>query len=266
MNSNQLFEKLWQNYSDENPSVCKVLKLLHSHDEKIVNDHIAFRTFDHPKMNIEVLAVEFLALGFVEMGEYHFNEKKLYAKHYKHPSDESLPLVFISQLKVNEFSPFLQQTVNELAIQLGLQINPKSLVSAGRLWGVPSYEVYQKLLVESEYAAWLYVNGFKANHFTVSVNNLKKLNNIYDLNSALKSAGFSMNNPANEVQGTPAELLEQSSIKADVVETLFVEGNFPITSCYFEFAKRYVDKDGKLFVGFIAKSADKIFESTNMIG
>lgn len=264
MNSNQLFEKLWQHYGDENPSVCKVVKLLHSHGEKIVNDHIAFRTFDHPKMNIEVLAEEFFAIGYIEMESYEFVEKKLVAKHYQNPNDENAPRVFISQLKVEEFSPFLQQLVKDLGNQMSLKPKSTKLLHAGRLWELPSYDKYTKLLEESEYAAWLYVNGFKANHFTVSVNELKKFNNIYDLNALLKSEGFKLNNPTNEVQGTPAELLEQSSIKADIVETLFVEGYYPITSCYFEFAKRYKNSNGKLFSGFIAKSADKIFESTDM--
>jgi len=36
-----------------------------------------------------------------------------------------------------------------------------------------------------------------------------------------------------------------------------------IPSCYYEFARRYEDKNGELYGGFIAKSADKIFESTD---
>jgi hypothetical protein len=42
-----------------------------------------------------------------------------------------------------------------------------------------------------------------------------------------------------------------------------VEGRHAIPSAYYEFARRYPDKDGKLYSGFIAKSADKIFESTD---
>jgi hypothetical protein len=43
----------------------------------------------------------------------------------------------------------------------------------------------------------------------------------------------------------------------------FQDGMFEIPGCYYEFARRYTDKEGNLFSGFIAKSADKIFESTN---
>jgi hypothetical protein len=48
-----------------------------------------------------------------------------------------------------------------------------------------------------------------------------------------------------------------------LLEFNFVEGTFEIPSCYYEFALRYPDTDGKLYSGFIAKSADKIFESTD---
>ena len=59
------------------------------------------------------------------------------------------------------------------------------------------------------------------------------------------------------------QLLEQSSIKSGLVEVSFMEGNFKVPGCYYEFARRYPSANGELFSGFIAKSADKIFESTN---
>ena len=265
MNLSTLFNKLWNQYSTENPSAQKVHDLLEQEGEHIVNDHIAFRTFDHPSIQIDVLAQEFIKCGYVQSGEYHFNEKKLFAKHFQHATDENAPRIFISQLKTKEFSSFLQQKVNEMVSQISAEkLQSDELVCSGRLWEKPSFEVYEKLRLESEYAAWLYVNGFKANHFTVSLNHLKYFNNIHKLNAFLKTSGFEMNSPANEVQGSPAELLEQSSIKADVMEVDFVEGKFSVTGCYYEFAKRFPDNDGKLFSGFIAKSADKIFESTDL--
>jgi hypothetical protein len=72
-----------------------------------------------------------------------------------------------------------------------------------------------------------------------------------------------LNSSGGEVKGTPEELLEQSSTKAGILPIDFVEGTFEIPSCYYEFAFRYPDTDGKLYSGFIAKSADKIFESTD---
>jgi hypothetical protein len=79
----------------------------------------------------------------------------------------------------------------------------------------------------------------------------------------LKNNGFLINDSGGEIKGTPAELLEQSSIKSGIIPVEFTEGTFEIPGCYYEFARRYPDESGQLYSGFIAKSADKIFESTN---
>jgi hypothetical protein len=38
-----------------------------------------------------------------------------------------------------------------------------------------------------------------------------------------------------------------------------------IPTCYYEFARRYPLADGRLYQGFVAASADRIFESTHRI-
>lgn len=73
-----------------------------------------------------------------------------------------------------------------------------------------------------------------------------------------------MNASGGEVKGSADLYLEQSSVLADKIEVEFEEGTYEITSCYYEFAYRY-EKDGTLFRGFVANSADKIFESTDMV-
>ena len=83
------------------------------------------------------------------------------------------------------------------------------------------------------------------------------------MNEFLKEKGFLLNTVEGEIKGTPEELLEQSSTKAGIIEVDFLEGKYSIPSCYYEFARRYPDKNGRLYSGFIAKSADKIFESTD---
>jgi hypothetical protein len=79
----------------------------------------------------------------------------------------------------------------------------------------------------------------------------------------LKKNGYLLNSSGGEVKGTPEELLQQSSTMADIVKIKFIEGVFEVPSCYYEFAQRFPDSNGNLYSGFIAKSADKIFESTN---
>jgi hypothetical protein len=261
--STSFFDRLWSDYIAQNPHAKRVYDLLINEGETILNDHIAFRTFDHPSINIDVMAKPLLAMGYVEGQEYIFEEKKLFAKHYHHPSG-NLPRVFISQLETRFFSPFLQNLVKELAAQFPKSIvGSEAMLFAGNQWGKPSFATYEQLKSESDYAAWLYVNGFRANHFTVSVNALEKYNDILTLNAFIKANGFEMNSANGEVKGSPAELLEQSSTMAGKEVVKFAEGEYAIPSCYYEFAKRYPDAKGQLYDGFIAQSADKIFESTN---
>lgn len=264
MQKESIFDQLWKIYTDQNPSVQRIHDLFTAGGEQVLNDHIAFRTFNDPRVNIEVLAKPFIKAGYEEKGEYIFEAKKLFAKHYEHKTDAQAPRVFISELKLEEFSDFLQETVKTAIDQIPPEmLQSDDLIFAGNLWGTPSYETYEQLRQESEYAAWLYVYGFCANHFTVSVNGLESLNSVEDVNSFLKKNGFQINDSGGEVKGTPAELLEQSSIKSEMIPVDFEEGSFEIPGCYYEFARRYPDKDGKLYSGFIAKSADKIFESTD---
>ena len=100
--------------SDQNPSAGKIHELFTAEGEVVKNDHIAFRTFNVPKLSIEVLAEPFIAGGYVEKGEYYFAKKHLEARHFELPGDPDAPRVFISQLVTGDFSDFLQNTVTEI--------------------------------------------------------------------------------------------------------------------------------------------------------
>jgi hypothetical protein len=265
MTTTEIFDSLWKEYTERTPSAQKINDLFITKGNQVFNDHVAFRTFDDSRVNIEVLAKPFLAAGYVESGDYTFEAKKLYAKHYEHATDKNLPRVFISQLKVAEFSTDLQAAVKKMIDAIPLsELNANQLVFKGRLWEQPSLEVYEKLQAETEYAAWLYVNGFCSNHFTVDVNKLDTFNSLQEVNEFLKENGFKMNTSGGEIKGTPAQFLEQSSVLADRIPVEFKETTKEITSCYYEFAFRHAMSNGELYSGFVTGSADKIFESTDM--
>ena len=264
MDKTQIFNKLWQQYAAMNPSVQEVYNLFSAEGETVENDHIAFRTFNHDPVNIDKLAEIFIHAGYKFVKDYQFKEKKLYAKHYEHENDSKAPRIFISQLKTELFSDFLQDTVNELINNIPQNIlDSEEIIFAGNSWGKPSFDTYNRLREESEFAAWLYVYGFTVNHFTVNVNALKKYDTVQKVNQLLKDNGFLINDSGGEIKGSAADMLEQSSIKAEIIEVKFFEGMKMIPGCYYEFAKRYEDASGRLYSGFIAKSADKIFESTD---
>lgn len=260
------FKNLWQDYIAFNPHAKDVYNLLVKQGEKmIINDHIALRTFDDPRIHIEVLAKQFRTMGYEEKADYEFPEKKLYAKHYEHQDDEWQPKIFISQLTLKECSQDLQRKVENLIEQIPEDYTTREdLVYSGRPWQV-AFQDYESLRKESEYAAWVAAFGFRPNHFTVFVNALKTFHNLGDLNAFLKNNGFVLNDSGGEIKGSPEMYLEQSSTRAGEVEVDFSDGKYKIPACYYEFAKRFPLPNGKLYQGFVAQSADKIFESTDPV-
>lgn len=257
-----LLENMWADYIKINPEAKRVFDSLTAEGEVVLNDHIALRTFDHPRLGIESLAKHFKALGYVEKNDYTFVEKKLYAKHFEHP-DSTQPKIFISELQLAKVSPFIRAEVDKMVAQLSDEtIARQDFAMCGRPWTM-SFATYEALAKESEYASWVAAYGFRPNHFTVLINALKKFPDIVPLNNWLKSKGFVLNASGGEIKGTKEDYLEQSSTMAAAIDVEFSDGKHKIPGCYYEFAKRYSLPDGKLYQGFVAKSADKIFESTN---
>lgn len=263
-NIESLFDNLWQNYLSVTPLAKKVHELLGStQSDDVNNDHIALRTFNIEKVGLEKLAAHFIALGYKECGEYHFDTKHLYAKHYEH-ANPMHPKVFISELLVEKFSPEIQKVIHDLVDQVDSEaVTADNFLYSGAHWSVDS-ATYQMLLAESEYAALTAALGYRANHFTVNINNLANFDTIEAVNQKLKDAGFTLNTTGGEVKGSPEVLLEQSSTLADNFNVTFSDGEKKIPSCFYEFAYRYAKPDGELYTGFVAASADKIFESTNV--
>lgn len=258
----QILENMWADYISFNPQAQRVYETLTQKGEVILNDHIALRTFNLSPLGLEGLASYFKSQGYQEKGEYHFEQKKLFAKHYEHPNSH-LPKIFISELLVDQMSAETQAILKNLVAQVSSEFLSRDDISlAGRPWQV-TQEQFKQLAKESEYAAWVAAHGFRPNHFTVNVNALTKFNSLQELNEFLISKGFELNQSGGLIKGTPAELLEQSSTMAEEVEVQFADGPMQVPGCYYEFAKRYALADGHLYTGFIAKSADKIFESTH---
>lgn len=262
-NIDLLFKNLWKNYLSVTPTALKIHELLGSTQKNdIINDHIALRTFKSEKVGLEKLAKHFKAVGYKECGEYHFKEKKLYAKHYEH-EDPSKPKVFISELLVEQLSTKVQEEINHLVEQIDPAIVfADNFLYSGTHWSI-DYKTYKILLEESEYAAWMAAWGYRANHFTVSINHLEKFNTIKEVNQKLKDSGFILNTSGGEIKGSPHVLLEQSSTIADDFTVKFSDWEKSIPSCFYEFALRYKKENGEIYTGFVEASANKIFESTN---
>lgn len=259
----KLFNNIWQQYLTVTPSADKIHQLLGNGND-VINDHVAYRTFNLSKVNLEKLASHLITLGYTECGQYDFAAKKLTAKHFEH-SNDTMPKVFISELRVEKFSEDVQRIIHKLVDQLADNISDQDdFLYSGRSWEISSTD-YQTLLSESEYAAWLAAWGYRANHFTVSINHLDNFDCIVAVNDRLKEAGHALNSTGGEIKGDKTVKLEQSSTLADKAMVEFTDRSMVISSCFYEFSKRYPQANGELYTGFVAASADKIFESTNSV-
>jgi 2-oxoadipate dioxygenase/decarboxylase-like protein len=251
----ELLAALWADYVKMTPQAERIHTLLAARGERVVNDHVALRTFGLPGIGIDALAKPFEAVGYEPRDRYRFDDKKLVARYWQLPG---APKLFISELCVGELSQTAQRLIGELVAQLPPNFGARAdLPWAGRPWRV-ARATYDALLAESEYAAWMAAFGFRVNHFTVAVDALTTFANLPALNAFLVANGFVLNTAGGAIKGSPADRLEQSSTLADAIAVELADETASLPSCYYEFAKRY---DG--FEGFVPASADKIFESTD---
>ena len=265
MDRSAFFEHLWADYTASTPQAKVIRDAFVERGEEVVNDHVAFRTLALEPMRLERLEPHLLAIGYERYEHYEFPEKKLSAWGYTAPDS---PRVFLSELLVDQLSPSAQAILQRCASQ----VDPDRLEStdalwAGRLWEPVSWDEYQTLRAESEYAAWMTVMGLRTNHFTISINNLSRaFDSVESVLRLVESLGFKANEAGGRTKGSPEKLLEQGSTLADTAAMVFAGGEeHEAPTCYYEFAKRYPGPDGELFQGFVASSASKIFESTDAV-
>ena len=283
-----IMDLLMQRYSERVPDVMKIVNAMINNGiignkEDIQNDHIAFRTLGVPQLGLQSLEKIFLHYGYSKREHLKFAAKKLDAYWYA-PPEEHFPRIFISELRVNELSEEAQQIILSYTDEVksdpvdDLDLNDAQAVGAflhKGLWRLPSVADYQRLLSESEYAAWVIYNRYYLNHYTISLHHLKEgYNTCEQFNAFLESIGIKLNNSGGKIKVSPDGLLRQSSTVAQVIEAPFANGmRLPIAGSYVEFAERGVLpafthlqknelKREHFRDGFEAGNADKIFEST----
>lgn len=263
MTTTELLDALWRDYVASTPQADRIHRLLTERGEDIHNDHVALRTYGVDGIGVDAIARPFERLGWRARDHYRFADKHLRARYWQH-DDPALPKVFISELVLAELSPAAQAIIAGLIAQLPPGFGERAdLPYAGRPWRV-THADYLALLAESEYAAWVAAFGFRVNHFTIDVGSLVTFPDLTALDAFLIEHGFTLNEAGGTIKGTPADRLEQSSTRADLVEVAFADTTARIPSCYYEFARRYPLPSGELFHGFVPASADKLFESTDV--
>ena len=282
---NIILESLFDNYSDRVPDVKKITSALIesniiSNQSEIVNDHIAFRTMGVEFLGIQSLEKIFLHHGYVKKDFYSFKTKKLNAFWYSH-SDENMPRIFISELKVNDLSEnskriiskYTDQVTEDPVDKLDLS-NANEVINflSNPLWSLPSLNDFNDLLKETEYGSWVIYNRYYLNHYTISVHELiDQYNTLEKFNAFVTKIGIKLNDSGGVIKESKDGLLLQSSSVANKVKASFTEGSSLISGSYVEFAERRIlpkySNVSKIKPihrrdGFETSNADKIFEST----
>lgn len=283
---------LMQRYKERVPNVQRIINLMIQHDiissgEDIENDHIAFRTMGVPELGIQSLDKLFLHCGYKKMEKLHFEAKKLDAYWYAPPKD-NYPRIFISELLVDKLSPAAQKIIRSYTDEvksdpvLALDLDNGEAVGEflhRSLWRTPTFEDYEELQAESEYASWVIYNRYYLNHYTISVHNLPEgYNEIEKYNFFLEANGITLNDAGGKIKVSPDGKLKQSSTVSGMIDAEFPDGKGAvvvkkISGSYVEFAERQVLEQFKDLPkseikrehrrdGFETGNADKIFEST----
>ncbi|WP_218082259.1 DUF1338 domain-containing protein [Anthocerotibacter panamensis] len=295
----QVFTQLWQEYRARVALVPAIEDVLRGQGEPWIEDHIAFRTLPGAACGAGVLQRLFELLGYVRREDLYFEDKQLQAFWMEPPHEAAvytmLPKIFVSELIPARFSADFQATLAKYTDSLSatplarmehlqLQTRAGDLKAgeqlaaeilgylAGRPWQRPTFADYQRLLQQSEYAAWTLAFGNRVNHFTVSVHLMRRFPSLQAFNKFLtEHLQVPMNLSGGLIKGTPQSGLEQSSTRATGMAVLFQEGYQELPYAYVEFAFRHPlpgqQADGQwtsYYQGFVVGNADRIFDSTNV--
>ncbi len=293
-----LFDSLWTRYRARLEYVRRYEALLARHGAAFVNDHIAFRTIacQEPMLGLFMTARIFEALGYVPAACYEFPEKHLSSVHYRHP-DPRLPKLFITQLKAWELSRKAQRIIaasagthrpplDGAALAALRDLEAASAAKRAALlkaltrhfaelpWDIPQRRDVLALDRESQFGAWVLLNGYDVNHFTASIDShgVPALDDVEKVQAALTAEGVPMK---KAIEGARGSGLRQTATEAVVGPVKVKDGTravtMPWTYAYFELAERPLVKDPatgrrRRFEGFLGAQATNLFEMTRRSG
>ena len=294
----ELWTQLWSIYRQRVSYARLYEKMIKDAGGTVANDHIAFRSLrlvvDNADgtVNLGIPYLENIVqwLGYEVAGEYHFGDRHLYARHYRHPEQDkyALPKLFISELIVEQLPPSIAKSIQDTVrsgsffslpawqksfspIEREDRAVAKSLVSIfSRPWTPPKQSIVESVNEVSQYGAWVLLHGYSVNHFTGYINrqNTPTYADIESTAQALASQGVPMK---DSFEGGESSGLQQTATQAvsELVPILNKQGDLDQmlwSYAYYELAERYqiTDRNGQntLFEGFIAPQAQHLFDMT----
>ncbi len=292
----QLLERLWIQYLSRVPYAQKYADLVSKKGGNVVNDHVAFRTFNthtgEQPGGIRAIKHILNCLQYTPVEKYEFSKKKLKAVYFEHP-DKMLPKIFVSQLEVDLLPVWAQEIIHEAVKDTPYILSDRSIELMGvlkeegvlprvagealvddlvqyfrRAWKIPKKADVLKLNDISQYAAWVMLHGNSVNHFTAFIN-YQNVDEWPDLESTCKVLELNGVPMKDKPEGKKGSALQQSATQA-VKEEVQVKGEDGIekitwTYAYYELAERgkiLIDGKEVLFSGFLGEQASHLFDMT----
>ncbi len=297
----ELWTQLWSIYRQRVDYARVYEAMIKAAGGTVANDHIAFRSLRlvvdgaDGSVNLGIPYLESLVqwLGYEVAGEYHFRDRHLYARHYRHPEQNQydLPKLFISELIVEQLPPLIVNSIldtvrsgsffsfsswqesgfsseqNEQAIALAL------IPIFTRPWTPPKRTVVEAVNSVSQYGAWVLLHGYSVNHFTGYINrqNTPTYPDLKSTAIALAGQGVPMK---DNFEGGESSGLQQTATQAvrEQVPILDEQGHLDQmlwSYAYYELAERYLVSDSNghktLFEGFIGPQAQHLFDMTHLL-
>ncbi len=290
----ELLDTLWERYRSRVEHARRYETMVEKLGGTFLNDHIAFRTIalQAPSAGISRISRLFEPLGYRLAGAYEFPDKHLNALHYQN-INKGFPKLFISELKTWELSDKARAIISatlashrpplsdqDLAALEAMAPASRAAMLAAAVkyfselpWTPPQKDDVVELNKESQFAAWVLVNGYDVNHFTASVDShgTGAIDDIEKTVTAMKRVGIPMK---ADIEGEPGSKLRQSATEAVTIDVEVRVGHekskMPWTYAYFEVAERpYLTNpaSGKSerFEGFLGPQATSLFEMTRKL-
>lgn len=223
------------------PSYTSIQKL---YNNSLTTDHIAIRSLKsyggiQRIKNIITRNSEYISGGTLQFPEKHLNAEWFYTTN---PEFRDLvPRIFVSEIDESYLSNTAQSILNKYRIR-----------------NIDEIE-YKTLITESEYAAWVFLNGNIINHLALNVpNNI----NIQDMIVHLQKENYNINSKGGNIKTSEDGLLHQASTMSDIIKYTLSNTTTQLPACFVEFVQRDKLSGGSIKEGFEANNALYIFDST----
>ena len=194
----QLFDYLWNDYSEKVLHASNYNRLVQQHGGKFVADHVVFRTLNfhtgEQPGGIEAISHLLSYFGYRFFGKYVCKDKMITVSTFDYVGNR-LPKVLVSQLEVAHLPGWIQHHVSSIIAETAYTLSDKgiellNILKANgvlpleavrflvsdlqgyfcRPWNIPALSAIEQINEFSPYCAWVLLHGNSVCRFSASIN------------------------------------------------------------------------------------------------